>query len=258
VKSIQYEGQDLFYKIEGQGAPVVLLHGFLENHSMWKGITPVLIKMGCQVVSIDLPCHGNSRFFGEECSMIYMAKGVAAIFNQENIQNPHLFGHSMGGYVGLELLKMRPIQLTLVHSNFWEDTPTKKKDRNRVIEIVENNKNRFVREAIPNLFAPENRDKNQSQITTLIEQACQIPAYEIQASTAGMRDRNDNSMLLETNPIAIIHGENDPIIPTEKLVAALNEVSNPSPYFLIKDCGHMSIWEASETLIKSMNKLIFP
>lgn len=258
MKSIRYEGQDLFYKTAGQGIPVILLHGFMENHTMWKDISPFLIKMGCQVVSIDLPCHGKSRFFGKQCSMAYMAKGVAAIVKQENIQNPHLFGHSMGGYVGLELLKMTPIQLTLVHSNFWEDAPTKKEDRNRVIEILKKNKNRFIREAIPNLFAPENREKNQTQITTLIEQACQIPASEIQASTAGMRDRNDNSMLLETNMIAIIHGENDPIIPTEKLVVALNEISNPSPCFLIKDCGHMSIWEAPETLIKSMKKLIFP
>ena len=258
MRSISFEGQDLYYHIEGEGIPVLLLHGFLENQSIWDNIKPSIIASGCRVITVDLPCHGKSRFDGEICTMEFMAEGILKVLSHEKIENPFLFGHSMGGYVGLELIKRIPVGLTLLHSNFWADSENKKHDRNRVIEVVTHSKKRFIREAIPNLFAPENRSKNEQDIETLISGACEIPIREIQASTAGMRDRNDNTVLLDEHNIYIIHGEEDPIIPSELLLSELKKVSKDIQLFTIKNCGHMSVWESPETLIKLMKSVISP
>lgn len=257
MKSIQFRGHEVFYEKKGEGFPVVLLHGFLENHTMWNAISEQLTNLGCEVMAIDLPCHGKSRFKGEVCSMPWMAEVVDHILTHEHYTNPFVFGHSMGGYVGLELLKFRSIRLTLVHSNLWADSEQKQLDRDRVIEIVKKNKGYFLREAIPHLFAPENREPCSDVIAQLIAEAEKIPVHEIQASTAGMRDRLPNEQLLDTHQITIIHGEKDPIISTEGIVKLLEERPHQPALVIIKNCGHMSIWERPEALIKSMKNVIF-
>jgi pimeloyl-ACP methyl ester carboxylesterase len=257
VKTFDFEGVTLYYSVEGVGIPVVLLHGFLEDHTMWNQVTEDLKLAGCQIITLDLPGHGKSRFYGDHCSMIWMAQAVHEILNYLALKNPFVFGHSMGGYVGLELLRLRPIHLTLVHSNFWADPPQKKIDRDRVIHIVAENKLLFIREAIPHLFAQVNREKCRSDIQHLIERAGLIPEQEIQACTAGMRDREDHTPLLKKHDIQIIHGDLDPIISTDQIESELQNLGLEKNLTIINNCGHMSIWEAPETLIKSIKKVIF-
>lgn len=182
---------------------------------------------------------------------------INAFFESVNIKNPFVFGHSMGGYIGLELLRLTPIQLTLVHSNFWADNPIKKEDRNRVIEIVRTNKMRLIQDAIPHLFAPKNRALCDQIIQLLITQAAVIPANEMMACTRGMRDREDLTSLINDHPIHLIHGEEDPIIPTEVLLQATEKSKNKAILHRIPECGHMSIWENPQALINLIQSFVF-
>ena len=257
MKRFEFEGNTLYYSVEGNGTPVVLLHGFLEDHSMWDQVASELKPAGCKIITLDLPGHGKSRFDGEHCAMTWMAQVVDELLSILKVENPFVFGHSMGGYVGLELLQIRPVRLTLVHSNFWADPPQKKEDRNRVINIVAENKLLFIREAIPNLFAKSNRQKCQKDIERLIHQAGLLPVSEIQACTAGMRDREDHTDLLKEHRIQVIHGDLDPIIATSQIESGLKKFDLTDNLTIIENCGHMSTWEAPETLIKSIKKVIF-
>lgn len=141
----------LAYEIIGTGKPVVFIHGFLESSTMWK-VFP-LERMGFQCVLIDLPGHGRSTH-KHYTSFQEIALEIDTLLKQLNIIDYGIVGHSLGGYVGIELHKLAGIKayLILFHSNFWEDDAKKKEDRNRVIELVQKNKRRFIREAIPNLF----------------------------------------------------------------------------------------------------------
>ncbi len=246
----------MHYRVAGKGDPVIFLHGFLENSSIWNGIAPEFERLGFKIILVDLPCHGESRFDDEICSMAFMAECVDALCVAEGIENPIVFGHSMGGYVGLELLKIRSIQLTLVHSNFWDDPFDKKQDRDRVAKIVEQNKMRLIHEAIPNLFAAKNREHCQSNILDLIQAAEQIPANEIIASTKGMRDRLHNGQLLEQFEINIIHGNLDTVVKTEKLNVELARLTRTPKTQTIPDAGHMSIWEKPAVLIECLKAIV--
>lgn len=257
MKALSLEKKTIYYRVFGSGNPVIFLHGFLENHSIWNSIAPEIEALGFKTFLIDLPCHGQSRFEGDICSMREMARIVDALCAQEKLDTPLVFGHSMGGYVGLELLKLRPIKLTLIHSNFWADPEEKKKDRNRVIEIVKSNKIRLINEAIPNLFSAENRSSCQPTISNLINEASSIPADEICASTAGMRDRLDNSELMNQHTINIIHGELDGIVKTRTLEDKVSKLTVLPSIFTIENCGHMSIWERPKTLINHLKVIVF-
>ncbi len=237
-----FDSYQVYYRVSGQGHPVLFLHGFLEDASIWEtGVH--LLKEKHQVILVDLPGHGQSNCPTTVCSMPLMAKIVDELLGELNIENPIVFGHSMGGYVGLELLKLRSAKLVLVHSNFWSDGPQKRIDRDRVVEVVQQNKSLFVKQAIPNLFYPVHLADNQDQILSLIERASGMPELAIAAATLGMRDRENNAELLTAHEITIIQGENDPIIPLEMMLDHLRLVQVKPDLRIIKECGHMGFFE---------------
>ena len=256
MRSVLYNNSTIFYRVSGLGNPVIFLHGFLENHSIWNTIATEIETLGFKVVLIDLPCHGKSRFDGSICSMQFMAKAVQKIMAEEKISNPFIFGHSLGGYVALEIAKLTPIKLTLVHSNFWADSENKKIDRNRVVSIVEKNKSRLLNEAIPNLFAEVNRKKCLPTINQLISDAEIIPANEIIACTRGMRDRLDNKAIVEKTAINCIQGDLDTVVKPEIMQQQLKKISHNVNLITIKNCGHMSIWESRNQLISCIKTIV--
>lgn len=258
MKSVVWENNAVYYTINGRNKEICLifLHGFLENHSIWKDIEPFFENY--TKICIDLPTHGKSTFQGEICEMNQMAQAVDSILSTENIQNPIIIGHSMGGYVALELMKLRKAKTILLHSNFWDDDLAKKEDRNRVVKVVESNLSLFLKEAIPNLFDENNRQKCERAIHKLISQASQMNPQQIAAATKGMRDRFNNSKWLENNfqDIFIIQGENDGIIPLDKMNKELSQLKNKPQLYNIPNCGHMSMWEQKEKLIELIKEII--
>jgi pimeloyl-ACP methyl ester carboxylesterase len=90
----------LSYRVFGNGNPVLLLHGFLEDAGMWDAF----VSMNhTKTVLIDLNGHGQSKLDSNlNRSIKNMALQVMEIVTENNWQNAQIVGHSMGGYVGLE------------------------------------------------------------------------------------------------------------------------------------------------------------
>ena len=105
--NLQFKGIDLFYTDQGTGIPVILLHGFLENSTMWDDLTPELSKK-YRVICIDLLGHGNTACLGYIHTMELMAEAVEAIIKYLQIKQSVLIGHSMGGYVALAYAEKNP------------------------------------------------------------------------------------------------------------------------------------------------------
>jgi len=247
----------LYVKSVGTGVPIVFLHGFLEDHSVWNAVYPDFVNAGFQCILVDLPCHGKTRFEGECCSMKFMAATLFNYLDETKIHNPFVFGHSMGGYVGLELQRLMKIRLTLVHSNFWTDSEEKKQDRNRVIEVVKQNKNLFLNVAIPNLFAPYNREFRREEINLLLEKAAKIDGVEIAAATAGLRDRLPSYDVMESEEVNLIQASDDPVVPEDTLKDELIKLTRKPTIYRIANCGHMSFIEDREALINHLRTIVF-
>src|SRR6476619_401141 len=90
----------LFYRIDGEGEPVILIHGFAEDGDVWEGLTAELRKE-YKVIVPDL--HGSGRSTGnmENVSMESMAGHINLILEKEKIDSCFMIGHSMGGYIAL-------------------------------------------------------------------------------------------------------------------------------------------------------------
>ena len=86
----------LYSKIEGEGKPLLILHGFLGMSDNWKTIGVQLSTEGYQVHLLDLRNHGRS-FQSEEFSYALMAQDVFDYCKGHNLEKVAVIGHSMGG-----------------------------------------------------------------------------------------------------------------------------------------------------------------
>ncbi|MEQ3662071.1 MAG: alpha/beta fold hydrolase [Flavobacterium sp.] len=92
----------LYSRIEGEGKPFLILHGFLGMSDNWKTLGLEFSKLGFQVHMLDLRNHGRS-LQSPELNYQIMAQDVKKYCVENNLVNIILLGHSMGGKVAMEL-----------------------------------------------------------------------------------------------------------------------------------------------------------
>src|SRR5690606_6217845 len=97
---IKFKETPVFFTDTGKGRAIVLLHGFLENSTMWHNLVNLLSKNN-RVVCIDLLGHGQTGCLGYVHSIELMAEAVEAVLAQLNIEKSICIDDSMGGYVAL-------------------------------------------------------------------------------------------------------------------------------------------------------------
>ena len=216
MKQILYKNTSISFSDIGKGTAVVLLHGFLENKTMWRELVPSLAKKN-RVISIDLLGHGETDCLGYIHSMEENAEIVDAILSHLRIRKAVFIGHSMGGYVALafaELYLNRVKGLVLLNSTALEDSVERKINRDRAIKAVKQNYINFVRISIANLFSENNRDRLENEIENVKLEALKTPLQGIVASLEGMKIRKDRQFILkETDfPKLLILGEKDGVL----------------------------------------------
>lgn len=124
--TIDYSNCSLFYRIIGEGQPIVLLHGFAEDGDIWDQ-QAVYLKNNYLLIIPDLPGSGRSEL-SDDVSMEAMAGAVYAILEKEKVAEVIMIGHSMGGYVTLAFAERFPSLLKafgLFHSTAFADSEEK-------------------------------------------------------------------------------------------------------------------------------------
>ena len=216
LKNFLFKNTNIYYSDTGTGTAVVLLHGFLENATMWDFYIPDFSKKQ-RVIAIDLLGHGQSECLGYVHTMENQAEMVCALLHHLEINKSIFVGHSLGGYVALAFAEMYPENigsLVLLNSTSYEDNHERKINRNRAIKAVKLNYINFVRMSISNLFSEENREILLEEIESVKLEALKTPLQGIIAAQEGMKIRKDRTRFLQTAqfPILLILGEKDPVL----------------------------------------------
>ncbi|NND51521.1 MAG: alpha/beta hydrolase [Flavobacteriaceae bacterium] len=247
AKYIKYKNINIHYSDSGEGKPIVLLHGFLENLKMWDELSKVL-QSKCRVISIDLLGHGQTECLGYIHTMEEMAEAVKSVLNHLNLTQYCLIGHSMGGYVALTICEKygdEIIGLCLANSTSQSDSEERKLNRDRAVEAVKMNPKTFINVLISNLFRPKNRTLFSEEIKALKEEAYKMKVQGIIAAIEGMKIRKNREEVLKNSPFnkMMIIGTKDPILNPDHL---LNEIKNTDVVCVELADGHMSYIENKE------------
>lgn len=259
AKHIAFKNGAVHYTVGGRGRTVVLIHGFLENQSMWETYAERL-STRYKVICPDLPGHGATDCFGYVHPMELMAESVKACMDAEKVRKAILVGHSMGGYVAMAFADLFPDHikgLCLFQSTSRADSPERKKGRDGAIKLVKQNHKSFIRKAIPQLFRYSFRQQNRMLINQVKQEALTTPKQGVIAALEGMKRRPSREIIFKfpPYPVMLLGGFYDQLISRETLKEQAQH-SDKVSVSLIKEAGHMAYLEAKEEAFTALKKWI--
>lgn len=249
---IHYKNKKIFYRVEGNGAPVMLVHGFGEDGNIWRHQVEKL-QNDFLVIIPDLPGSGQSELLDGDCTMEDYAEVLKAIAEKEFFSSGKnvdfaLIGHSMGGYISLAFAKKYDHLLNslgLFHSSAFADNAEKISTREKGIEfIIKNGAKRFAETTVPNLFSDQTKKINLHLVRDLVELAGNLKTETLIQYTRAMIKRPDTTSVLKSfpKPILFIIGIHDMAVPFEASLEQCHLPQVGSVHFL-QNSGHVGMWE---------------
>lgn len=247
----QYASARCFYRAEGNGQPIVLIHGFAEDHTVWRHQINYL-KPHFTVITPDLPGSGRSEVLASTATFTIemLAHYIRAVLDNAGIEQCVLLGHSMGGYATLafaELYANRLLGFGLVHSTAYADSDEKKEVRRRAIGTMEQyGSAAFIRSTTPNTFGQAFKNEHPEAVEELIRQGENFTVLALKQYYTAMMHRPNRAYLLTESqvPVLFIIGMQDAAVPPAD---ALRQSHLPQVAHIhtLPQAGHMGMWEAA-------------
>lgn len=267
LKKIQQANYELSYRIYGSGKPVLLIHGYGEDSSIWENQVDTLASF-CKVIVPDLPGSGLSMITTEgkqhwlpQLTIEALAQCINELLIAEAISKATLLGHSMGGYIALAFAANYPQKINalgLVHSTAYADSEEKKLVRQKSMQfILTNGGLAFFKTSMINLFGKKFQANHLDKIESLITSTKQFDAAVLVAYTKAMMERVNQTQLLSSAlfPILFITGPEDIAAPLTD-VQTQATLPNKSYLEVMEGVGHMGMVEAPELMGHHLSNFI--
>jgi non-heme chloroperoxidase len=97
------DGVTLSYDDEGDGRPVVLLHGYSGSRANWEFQRAALLGAGHRVIALDIRGHGDSETPSYGQTMARLGQDTRELLEFFDLEDVSLVGHSMGVSVALAM-----------------------------------------------------------------------------------------------------------------------------------------------------------
>lgn len=243
-KLARVRGIEIAYDDVGVGAPVVLLHGFPFNRSLWCDQVEALVGMH-RVITPDLRGHGETTVTDAPATMEMMAEDVAALLDEMGIERVVLGGLSMGGYVTLAFYRHFPERvraLVLANTRPQADTDEARRTREETArKSLQEGMSMIEAAMLPKLLAPATLEHEPEQVARVREMILGTRPEGAAAALRGMAARRDQTDLLSEikAPTLIIVGSEDAITPP-KDSEAMHAKINGARLETIEGAGHVS------------------
>lgn len=253
MEKIDVNGIRLAYVRKGTGTPLLLIHGYPLNHTIWDEVVPLLEK-DFDLILPDVRGFGESTTVNSQYSMNDIASDLVALLDHLGVQRVALAGHSMGGYIALAFARLHPKRVTglaLVASQALADTPDGKKGRYKTAADVAEKGVGLVAEAMtPKLSADA---RVQGFVHGLIQRQNKDGVI---GALKAMAEREDSLALFPSFnfPVVLIHGNADALLPIERA----HEVKKIIPGAHLEELsgvGHMPMLESPDRTADALRLL---
>jgi len=229
--------------ISGEGPPVLFVHGFPLDRTMWRPVASALT--GWRRILPDLRGLGLSEGPQDGHTMAEYADDLAALMDVLRVPKAVVCGLSMGGYVAFELLRRHPERvraLVLANTRAAPDDADGRAKRDATIARIRRDGPGFLAdEMLPKLVGSDTARTMPDVVRQVRAMVSGQPAAGLVGALTAMRDRPDSRPMLGgiTLPALVVHGSDDQLIPLAEARAMADAI--PDAHFaVIPAAGHLA------------------
>lgn len=254
------DGVTLFYHDEGQGEPVLLIHGFPLSSELYQPQRAALSNR-FRVITPDLRGMGQSTALEEGYSMNIYADDLVALLDQLGIGQAIVGGMSMGGYVLFALLRRHPERVKgvlLLDTKAEADTEEGKAGRRTMAAQARSEGAGAIADAmLPKMLTERTRSERPELATFMREMMAATPVDGIVGALEALAERPDSRPLLTeiAVPTLVIGGSDDPITPPAVL-EAMQQAIPGAQLVLIPGAAHAANVEAPDDVNRAIDAWI--
>jgi len=245
---VEIDGLKIFYNIDGNGYPVILLHGWGANSDSLYPLYNYL-KNNYYVINLDLPGFGRSdiplkSLNGEDYKNI-----ILKFINHLNLKNYTIIGHSFGGRIGIRIAKENPIELKSLILIDSAGIREKKKVKQKISESTF----KFLKKMVLKTIKGKNQEKFLDKLRNIFGSTDYKSQKGVMRETLVKVVNEDLTSYLKDikTKTLIIWGEKDKELPV-KHAYIMNSLIKNSKLVIIKNAGHFPFLD---NLIKVLNSI---
>jgi len=250
LRRIAVNGVNLAVDVRGEGPAILFIHGYPLDHSLWEHQLTHL--EGWTRIAPDLRGMGQSDAPDLGYSMTTYAEDLLALITTLGLDRVVVCGVSLGGYVAFEMIRSareRVRGLVLINTRAEADSAEARKARDAAsAQAREGGADSIAATMLPKLLAKSSAAEKPALVERVRSMMESTPVAGILGALGAMRDRPDSSGLLPELagvPTLVIGGEEDPLIPRER-VRAMAEAIPGARLVFVAGAGHLVPLESPE------------
>ncbi|MET8145836.1 alpha/beta hydrolase [Sphaerisporangium sp. NPDC005288] len=257
----EVNGITVAYDDEGEGAPLVLVHGHPFDRSMWAPQVAGLAGPAWRVIVPDLRGYGGSTVVLGITPLAVFARDIAALMDHLGVDEAVIGGLSMGGQIVLEFHRLFPGRvrgLVLADTFAQGETEEGRRTRNAMADrLLAEGMRPYAEEVLPKMVAP-------STIATMPEVAAHVlrmmrdaPAEGAAAALRGRAERPDYSAMLAAVavPALVVVGRHDEFTPVADAEFMHRRIPR-STLAVIEGAAHMPNLEAPAEFGRALDEFL--
>jgi 3-oxoadipate enol-lactonase len=248
------------YRDQGSGEPVIFLHAFPLNQTMWDEQVAAL-SHHCRAITLDLRGFGGSDAGQGPAEMEQMAADVRGLMSALDVERATLVGLSMGGYVGLAFYREYPDAvraLVLADTRASADTHAARERRLQSAEKAEREGAAAIADDMTPLLLGETTRRTRPDVAARVRAMIEANSPQaISAAQRGMAMRRDSTYILAAIdfPTLIIVGAEDRLTPAAE-AESLRDGIRGARLRVIEGAGHLSNVERPDEFSAALTEFI--
>jgi 3-oxoadipate enol-lactonase len=241
----------------GQDIPVVFLHGYPFDKSMWSEQLVAVAAAGFRGIAPDLRGLGEAKSSSEVAGMDDMARDTTALLDHLSVEKAVICGLSMGGYVAFEFMHLFPTRvlgLVLAGTRAPADNEQEKAGREQQVQtMLRAGMVPISIATLPKLLAQRTlaeKPEVVKRVRAMITKSDPKGAAAAQRGMAARRDYSEDLAEIDV-PALIIVGREDSIRPVTDAEFMQRGIRN-SRLEIIDDAAHMTNIEQPENFNQAL------
>jgi len=255
-------GIDIYYKVHGEGEPLLLIAGLGYDLWMWHKMVPGLAEH-FQVITFDNRGVGLSGKPAGPYTAQMLAADTAGLLDALDVDSAHVMGHSMGGFVAQALAldhpgKVRKLILSATNFGGPRHVPVTPEALAVLTDMTSDPITRLRRGIVISTgpgFAEEHPELIDEWVQYRVEHPIDPHGYGAQlgvgmallAEAASFEHRLKDV----SAPTLILHGQHDKVVPPENARLLAGQIPN-STVKILPGAGHFFPFEVPDGAVRAI------